>query len=267
MRMVEIHLDRTKRLKRIAAVCLLFFSAAIAATAQAPDKSSPQSASVEIGQQVVVGEGMKSTPDAPVSQGRDARPWEMGPIVDWGNGLGNRDQFRFFAAGFQIGKPLSPMVKAGILSGQFELGGNIFPFWQAYTPAPHMQTFVYKGVTYTEPVGGGTYTGLSLTPVILRWNFRTESRRIKPWFQGAGGLVYTTHKYPPDVLVPHGVPGATSVWNFSPQGGFGIHWFTSPRHSLDLAVNAVHISSASLGDHNPGVNALVQIQAGYTWWK
>jgi len=29
----------------------------------------------------------------------------------------------------------------------------------------------------------------------------------------------------------------------------------------------VHISSASLGDRNPGVNASVQVQLGYTFWK
>ena len=120
----------------------------------------------------------------------------MGPFAYWGTGLGDRDQFRFFAAGFQIGKPLTPVLHAGILSGQFELAGNIQPFWQAYTPAPHMQTFVYQGVTYTAPIGGGTYTGFSITPVIFRWNFLTRSERIQPWFQGAGGLIYTTHKFP-----------------------------------------------------------------------
>ena len=116
-------------------------------------------------------------------------------------------------------------------------------------------------------VGGGTFTGVSLTPVIFRWNFLTRSKRIQPWFQGAGGLIYTTHKFPPDVLVVHGFPGGTSVWNFSPQGGIGIHWFTGAKRSVDLGLNAVHISSASLGDRNPGVNALVEIQVGYTWWK
>lgn len=203
----------------------------------------------------------------PVAQVRNQRNWEMGPMAYWGTGIGDRDQFRFFAAGFQLGKVLTPVVHAGVLTGQFELAGNIQPFWQSYTPSPHMQTFVYKGQTYTAEIGGGTYTGFSLTPVILRWNFHTRSERFQPWFQGAGGLIYTTHKFPPDVLVPHGLPGGTSVWNFSPQGGIGIHWFTRPKRSVDLAINAVHISSASLGDHNPGVNASVQIQAGYTWWK
>jgi hypothetical protein len=117
------------------------------------------------------------------------------------------------------------------------------------------------------PVGGGTYTGVSLTPVIFRWDFLTRSRRFQPWFQGAGGLIYTTHKFPPEILVPHGTPGGTSVWNFSPQGGIGFHYFTRPSRSIDLGVNAVHISSASLGDRNPGVNASIQVQLGYTFWK
>lgn len=191
----------------------------------------------------------------------------MGPFVDWATGLSERSDFKFFSLGFQLGKPMTRVLHAGILSGQFELAGNIMPFWQAYTPAPHEQTFVYKGVTYTEPIGGGTYTGVSLTPVILRWNFLTRSKHVQPWFQGAGGLIYTTHKFPPDVLVPHGTPGGTSVWNFSPQGGIGVHWFTGGKRSIDLGVNAVHISSASLGDRNPGVNASLQVQVGYTWWK
>jgi lipid A 3-O-deacylase len=210
--------------------------------------------------------------DNPVARTREARSWEMGPFGYWGVGLGNRDNYTFFAAGFQLGKVLSPVVHASFLSGQFELAGNIMPIWQAYTPAPHMQ--LYECVTpggalfpCYQPVGGGTFTGVSLTPVILRWNFLTRSKRIQPWFQGAGGLIYTTHEFPPDVLVPHGTPGGTSVWNFSPQGGGGVHWFIGSGRSIDVGLNAVHISSASLGDRNPGVNASLQVQVGYTWWK
>jgi lipid A 3-O-deacylase len=231
-------------------IVLLFFCAGLAAYGQASNEN----------------------PVNPVAQVREARSWEMGPFALWGQGIGNRDNFNFFAAGFQIGKPLTPVLHAGILSGQFELAGNIMPIWQAYTPPPHLQ--LYQCVTPDggivgcyQPVGGGTFTGVSLTPVIFRWNFLTKSKRIQPWFQGAGGLIYTTHKFPPDILVPHGMPGGTSVWNFSPQGGGGVHWFTGSKRSIDLGVNAVHISSASLGDRNPGVNASLQVQVGYTWWK
>jgi hypothetical protein len=205
----------------------------------------------------------------PVAQVRQDRSWEFGPFANYGSGVAERSDFKFFWAGFQGAKPLSPVVHVGILSGQFEFGSNIMPLWQAYTPAPHEQTFscCNPRQSWVAPEGGGTYRGVSLTPVILRWNFLTHSRHIQPWFQGAGGLIYTTHKFPPDAEVPHGTPGGTSVWNFSPQGGIGIHYFTRPKRSIDLGVNAVHISSASLGDSNPGVNASIQVQVGYTYWK
>jgi lipid A 3-O-deacylase len=204
---------------------------------------------------------------------RQNQSWEYGPFVNWGKGVGERASYEFFWAGFQLGKPLSPVVRAGILSGQFEFAGNIMPLWQAYTPAPHQATFVCEEnsqpVPCSLPVGGGTFRGVSLTPVILRWNFDTHWRRIQPWFQGAGGLIYTTHKFPPNYLSnPQlGLDGGTSVWNFSPQGGFGIHYFTGARRSIDLQVSGVHISSASLGDRNPGVNASIQVQVGYTFWS
>jgi hypothetical protein len=204
---------------------------------------------------------------AQVAPARQNKSWEYGPFVNYGNGLGNRDSFRFLSAGVQLGKQVFPVVHAGIFSGQFEYGVNIMPLWQAYTPAPHEQVFTAGGITYTAPEGGGTYRGVSITPAIFRWNFLTHSDRFQPWVQAAGGLIYTTHKFPPAELVVHGLPGGTCVWNFTPQGGGGFHYFTSAKRSIDVGVNAVHISSASLGDRNPGVNASVQVQVGYTFWK
>jgi len=210
----------------------------------------------------------------PVSHVRKHRSWEYGPFLNWGSGVGDRSDYKFFWGGVQLSKPLSPVVHAGVFSGQFEFGGNVMPLWQAYTPAPYTVTFTYPCLdggtcTSTAPYGGGTFRGVSLTPVILRWNFFTRSRRIQPWFQGAGGLIYTTHKFPPDYLSNPslGVDGGTSVWNFAPQGGIGVHLFTAPKRSIDVGLNGVHISSASLGDRNPGVNASIQVQVGYTFWK
>jgi hypothetical protein len=212
--------------------------------------------------------------DDPVAEVRADRSWEFGPFVNWGTGVGERSSYKFLSGGFELGKVLSPVVHAGPLSGQFQLAGNIMPLWQAYTPAPHNETFECEGtggklVSCQLPVGGGTFYGVSLTPVIFRWNFATRSRRIQPWFQGAGGLIYTTHKFPPNLLSnkAEGIDGGTSVWNFSPQGGVGIHYFVRDKRSIDIGVNGVHISSASLGDRNPGVNASVQVQVGYTFWK
>ncbi len=212
--------------------------------------------------------------DNPVAPVRDRQSWEYGPFVNYGNGFGNRDQYRFFWAGFELGKVLTPVAHARALTGQFEYGGNIMPLWQAYTPPPHEQEYTCatpsgQTVPCLLPYGGGTFYGVSVTPVIFRWNFLTRSRRIQPWFQAAGGLIYTTHKFPPNLLsdpAKH-IDGSTCVWNFSPQGGGGFHIFTAEKRSIDVGVNGVHISSASLGDRNPGVNASIQIQVGYTFWK
>ncbi|HTW49345.1 MAG TPA: acyloxyacyl hydrolase [Acidobacteriaceae bacterium] len=197
-------------------------------------------------------------------------PWEWGPFFQGGTGLGNRSDYTLVSAGVRLGKVITDEHLGGIFRGQFEYAGELMPYWQAFTPPPHEQliTYTLDGVqySYTAPYGGGTFTGVSLTPIILRWDLR-PGRKIAPWVQGAGGLIYTTHKFPPDQLVPQGTPGGTSVWNFSPQGGAGLQYFISPRRSIMFSANAIHISSASLGDRNPGVNASIQFQIGYTFWS
>jgi hypothetical protein len=208
--------------------------------------------------------------DAPASATLATDPWELGAFFQGGVGVGDRSDFTFTSAGVRLGKVITDQHLRGILRGQFEYAGEIMPYWQSFTPAPHLAytKYIFQGQTgyAVEPYGGGTYTGVSITPIILRWNF-APTRRFAPWFQGAGGLIYTPHKYPPDILVPHGQPGGTSVFNFTPQFGIGFHYFTKPRRSIDFAANAIHISSSSLGDRNPGVNASVQFQIGYTWWR
>ena len=217
--------------------------------------------------------------DNPVVQVRNNKSWEYGPFVNFGIGVGDRSDFQFLRAGFQLSKIITRPLHTWPLPGQFELGGNIMPLWMAFTPAPHYATTVCAGpneqtFSCSLLAEGGMYHGVSITPVIFRWNFLTRSRRIQPWFQAAGGLIYTTHKFPPNFFPTQIINGqtvtidsGTSVWNFSPQGGFGIHYFTRAGRSWDLGVNAVHISSASLGDRNPGVNASVEAQLGYTFWK
>lgn len=218
---------------------------------------------------------MPGAPDAdnPVAQVRHDQSWQLEPFVNYGNGFGNRDQYRFFMAGVEVGKILTPVIGKSWWSGQFQFAGNVMPLWQAYTPAPHEQAYtcIENGVAEPceLPFGGGTFHGVSITPVILRWEFNTHARRVQPWFQAAGGLIYTTHKFPPNILTNQslGINGGTCVFNFSPQGGGGVHFFLRDKRSIDLGINGVHISSASLGDRNPGVNASVQIQVGYSFWK
>jgi len=183
------------------------------------------------------------------------RPAELSTFAEGGFGTEQNSDAKFFSLGVHAGKILTPAVGPGVLRGQFELGVEVIPFWQAYIP----RYGCGSPCSPSSSVGGGTFTGISIVPANFRWDF-TRGKKFVPWFQGEGGLIYTTHKFPSP-------PADTSVWNFSPQFGIGTHYFPRPRRSLDFSANAVHISSASLGDKNPGINASVMFTVGYTWWK
>jgi len=218
-----------------------------------------------------------------------AGQFELGVLTQGGIGVtDNRGGFRFFMTGVHAGKLLTGNVGHGPLRGNFEYAAELFPFWQSYTPVTKRQNCVEIVGPITGSVQascsvpfsiGGTYTGVSITPILLRWNF-AGSERWAPWLQGGGGVIWTNHKFPPfggppvstggvslSPLGNNGPASDTSVWNFTPQFGIGAHYFTRANRSIDLGANAVHISSASLGDKNPGVNASVQFTFGYTWWK
>ncbi len=201
-------------------------------------------------------------------------PLEVGALVQSGFGVTeDRNSFKFLMTGVQAGKVLTGNYGPGALRGNFEYAVQVFPFWQSYTPKFQRETcavtaYLSCSAPYTV---GGTFTGISITPILLRWNF-VSTEKLSPWLQGGGGMIWTNHKYPAFGGPPYnptndGVNSDTSVWNFTPQFGVGAHYFLSPRRSIDFGANAVHISSASIGDKNPGVNASVQFTIGYTWWK
>jgi lipid A 3-O-deacylase len=207
-------------------------------------------------------------------------PFEFGVLGQGGIGLTeNRNGFKFAMVGIHAGKVLYKNHASGLRAGNFEYAMELFPYWQSFTPTfqrakceqlPNGE--VGCGPLYTV---GGTFTGITATPIILRWNLgggRIAGGRIRPWAQAAGGLLWTNHKYPafgsPILNLENDGPNTdASVFNFTPQGGVGLHYFLTRERSIDFGANAVHISSASLGDRNPGVNASVQFTVGYSFWK
>jgi len=201
---------------------------------------------------------------------RSHLPLEYGVLFQGGVGLTeDRSGFRFLMAGVHAGKVLYHNRAQGKLKGNFEYAVELFPYWQSFTP--QFQRANCVGVPNSNIIScsplftvGGTYSGVTATPIILRWNF-DGNRRFSPWVQGAGGLLWTNHKYP--------AFGSTilNLQNDGPNAdtsvGVGFHYFVKPGRSIDFGANAVHISSASLGDRNPGVNASVQLSLGYSFWK
>jgi hypothetical protein len=214
----------------------------------------------------------------PLDSASTHQPTEYGVVFYGGNGLtDNRNGFHFLTGGVHAGRVLTNNIGSGFLRGNFEYAVEILPYWEAFTPyfqrVSCTQNPVNAIITCSQPYTvGGTFHGVSVTPIILRWNFARHGK-ITPWAQAAGGLLYTTHKFPSygnldtQNFTENGPNGETSVWNFTPQGGVGFHYFTRPNRSIDFSANGEHISSASLGDRNPGVNASLQFSVGYTWWK
>jgi lipid A 3-O-deacylase len=208
---------------------------------------------------------------SPMRETMSRNPWNWGVFFDGGASASVTPSSTYLSLGVRGGKVLTAPSGPGLLRGQFEYGFEVMPWWQARTA-----TFERYNLTATTNPNiaavsgpyqsGGTYNGISVTPVVLRWDLE-GSRRIMPFVQGGGGLIWTNHKFPP--VGPFPAPGhqGTSVWNFTPQFGVGFQYFLKPRRSITFNANAVHISDASLGDANPGENATVQFQIGYSWWK
>jgi hypothetical protein len=121
-------------------------------------------------------------------------------------------------------------------------------------------------------INGGLWSGqnihgASVTPFLLRWNFsQRDSAKFVPWAQLGGGLLWTDHKFP-EIPIAFGPSIRTSIVNFTPQAGVGVNIFNHPRHSVNFAMKAIHISNAGLGDNNPRLNVTLQFSAGYSWWK
>jgi lipid A 3-O-deacylase len=215
--------------------------------------------------------GSTVLPLSPVRETMTHNPWNWGAFFSGGTSVSTKPSARILTAGVRAGKVLTDPIGPSILRGQFEYSAEVMPWWQGHTDTftrynlaatPDPEVAVISGPYKT----GGAYNGISLTPIVLRWDL-SGGRRIMPFVQGAGGVIWTNHKFPP--VGPYPAPGhqGTSVWNFTPQFGVGMQYFLKPRRSITFNANAVHVSNASLGDANPGLNATVQFQIGYSWWK
>jgi hypothetical protein len=171
--------------------------------------------------------------------------WELGPWFGGGTGLGAASEFKFVSAGARIGRVLTGELGSGRMRGTFEWAADIMPVYETrqslfYSAGP--QEWVY---------------GFAANPVVLKYNW-TGGEKIVPYLAAEGGLLFSSKEIP---------PGDTSKVNFMPGGGFGFYLMRSNRQAVDLSVHITHISSASLGDHNPGINATLQFRVGYIWFK
>ena len=190
----------------------------------APQTASPNSAPATVDR----------IPDAVIHYGT----WEIGGFFGGGLGDGHDANTDFLFGGVRLGRVLTDDHGPGALRGNFELLGEMRPVYEVFTP--------FNGHVY----------GFHFMPIILRWNFKGW-RRISPYGQLAGGILFSTQRLP---------PGDTSQVNFTPQGAAGINIFTKPGQAVAIEFVEFHHSNANLGDKNPGYNAGFLFTIGYMWF-
>jgi hypothetical protein len=99
-----------------------------------------------------------------------------------------------------------------------------------------------------------TVYGADITPFLLKWNFKGTNNKVFPYILGGAGTLFSGSD----------VPEGTSHFNFTPQGGFGVHLSTQEKRAIAFELRFVHISNGGFESPNPGINSL-QLHVGYSW--
>ena len=161
--------------------------------------------------------------------------WNKGLFVGGGTSVASSPSGQSLLVGFRLGRVLTNEHGSGFLRGTFEMAGDIIPLDEYW-------------------IHGGQYAG-GINPFIAKWNF-TSPCKVAPYIAAVGGVLFSTRNLP---------PGDTAQINFTSGAEVGVQIFRKERNSWDLAVKAYHLSNASIGNHNPGINASLQFMLGYTW--
>ncbi len=135
-----------------------------------------------------------------------------------------------FDAGLRYGWVLTRPRGPSFLKGNFEYVVDAVPLY-----------FIFQRANAAY--------GFGLNPLGLKWDF-VRRRRIAPYFELGGGMLFTTHE----------VPTGTSRVNFTPQSALGFHYLGS-KLTWSVDVRYLHISDAGLSGLNPGINT-VQVRLG-----
>ena len=165
--------------------------------------------------------------------------WDFGVLVGGGSGLADNNNVQYVRAGVRVGRVVTRERGHGLLRGTFEWDAEVMP------------------VDYVLWSGYRNVYGFGFNPLIWKWNF-THGRKAVPYFLAQGGILWSTDFVP---------PGDTSHFNFTTGAGIGVNYFVKPGRSWNIDLRATHLSNASLGDENPGINASLQLSIGYNWWK
>jgi lipid A 3-O-deacylase len=161
--------------------------------------------------------------------------WGKTIFIGGGTTVDSTPSGQNFVLGFRLSRVLTKEHGPGILRGTYEMGVDIIPLDEYW-------------------INGGQYSG-GVDPIVFKWNF-TSGCKVAPYAAIVGGALFSNHNLP---------PGDTSQINFTSGAEIGAQIFRKGTNSWDVSVKAYHLSNASIGNHNPGLNANLQFMLGYTW--
>ena len=192
--------------------------------------------------------------ELPIRQGAT----EMAVWAGGGTGLGHSSSFQYANAGVRWGKVLTGAHGSGFLRGNFEYAADVIPLYLFFQDQPKTGLVTVNGVPIPVPITQRqTVYGGAISPLILKWNF-TSGKRVIPFAAVEGTAIFTTKDVP---------AGDTSTINFGSGIASGVQMLRSNGHALSFSGHLLHISNASLGNHNPSINIGLQFRLGYQWWK
>lgn len=178
--------------------------------------------------------------------------WNYGLWADYGNGVGTRTDVHFAGAGVRFGRVLTGENGSGWRRGTLEYDIDLTPV-EIY----HLPSVAAHGNGLNIITPAKTYYTGGFNPFVVKWNF-TGGQRWVPYASVEGGIVFSNGDLP---------QGDTANVNFTSGAAFGLHRFVSSGNAWTFQGKIFHLSNASLGPHNPGINAAVQFKIGYTWFK
>jgi len=156
--------------------------------------------------------------------------WGKTIFIGGGTSVDSTPSGQNLVLGFRLSRVMTNEHGPGFVRGTFEWGGDVIPLDEYW-------------------INGGQYAG-GIDPVFLKWNF-TSPCTVAPYVAIVGGVLFSNHNLP--------------QVNFTSGAEVGAQIFRKERNSWDVSVKAYHLSNASIGNHNPGLNANLQFMLGYTW--
>jgi len=163
----------------------------------------------------------------PEKGSNDLQIWTSG-----GHGLtGSTSSTTLWNVGLRYGWVLTDPHGPGFLRGRFEYAVDVVPVFMVFQNT------------------GNAY-GFGLNPIALKWIFATHGS-VVPYAEIGGGTLFSNIDVPPN----------TSQVNFTSGGAVGLH-FLRNKYNVSTELRFMHISNASIANHNPGINT-VQFRLGF----